>query len=1055
MNQQLRLLLLPAALIGSFIVFLVPTAGAQIVPVGLTPTNVFNFESDVTQGGWLDVQGSDGDGCASIVTGTGQNGSNALRLHTLAGGNGVRRCDMTLVDYPNSVANGLMWYSGEQWWEHSVYIPSDFNSESSDYFHVVFDFHGDYLPVNGLVATQSNFEIEFRNNDIANGGLWISGHGGALSSNNLHPGKYPAPYGYHVGNWSTNTWYNFVEHVKWSAGNDGFMQVWLNGTKIIDYSGPTLYSSGGATVGTYMKLANYHPTKTRASSVIHDRVIRYDVGSPPPQPPPPPTPTTPTPYTGTPISIPGTFEAENYDKGGEGVAYHDTASANDGAVYRTSEGVDLRTKQDNLGGYEIYNFATGEWVGYTINVATAGLYNIEINASNAWSSSVAFHAEVDGINVSGSVLVPSTGSWSNYRWIGKNNIQLSAGRHILKVVSDTPWFGLDSIRVTAVPTATVPGAPAIGTATAGNAQATVSFSAPSSNGGSVITSYTVTSSPGGITASGASSPLTVTGLTNGTAYTFTVKATNSVGTGASSAASNAVTPVAPPPPSTFSVRLFASGFEGSTALSAPSRFSPTNAWQELEGTDTTTGYSWSDKIWGNRLKFQLLVNTVMDASTVNNYIINRIETVTGHDGNPTRAMYSELRTRGGGATQDPLMLEVVNEEGDMYISYWLKLQPDLYQKMDSWRAFFALKTSGDYRVEAYVAAWNDHQCTPTSGDLYWKVQGDNEANGGLPYQRFWREDNCSVPIPAGEWFKVEVFWHRSSGADGRVWMAINGQTIADHRGPNMGKGLSNSPAPINRIMMPLLYTGSAYPAFQWLDDLEVWSGFPPSGSPPPSPTPTTPTPYTGTPIAVPGTFEAENYDKGGEGVAYHDTASANDGAVYRTSEGVDLRTKQDNLGGYEIYNFATGEWVGYTINVATAGLYNIEINASNAWSSSVAFHAEVDGINVSGSVLVPSTGSWSNYRWIGKNNIQLSAGRHILKVVSDTPWFGLDAIRVTASPAPTTPIVGDFNNDGRVNFADLVFMITNWNKNSVTHDLNRDGVVNSLDYVVMVQRWTQ
>ncbi len=91
----------------------------------------------------------------------------------------------------------------------------------------------------------------------------------------------------------------------------------------------------------------------------------------------------------------------------------------------------------------------------------------------------------------------------------------------------------------------VPGAPTIGTATAGNAQATVSFTAPASNGGSAITTYTVTTSPGGITKSGAASPIAVTGLTNGTAYTFTVKATNAVGSGAASAASNSVTPAAP------------------------------------------------------------------------------------------------------------------------------------------------------------------------------------------------------------------------------------------------------------------------------------------------------------------------------------------------------------------------------------------------------------------------------------------------------------------------------------------------------------------------------
>jgi FtsP/CotA-like multicopper oxidase with cupredoxin domain len=95
--------------------------------------------------------------------------------------------------------------------------------------------------------------------------------------------------------------------------------------------------------------------------------------------------------------------------------------------------------------------------------------------------------------------------------------------------------------------ATVPGAPTIGTAVAGNARATVSFTAPASNGGSPITLYTVTSSPGGKTATGASSPITVTGLTNGTAYTFTVKATNAVGTGPASGPSNSVTPTNVPP----------------------------------------------------------------------------------------------------------------------------------------------------------------------------------------------------------------------------------------------------------------------------------------------------------------------------------------------------------------------------------------------------------------------------------------------------------------------------------------------------------------------------
>ncbi len=89
---------------------------------------------------------------------------------------------------------------------------------------------------------------------------------------------------------------------------------------------------------------------------------------------------------------------------------------------------------------------------------------------------------------------------------------------------------------------TAPGAPSAVTASPGNAQATVTWAAPS-NGGSAITNYTVTSSPGGLTANSATTSATVTGLTNGTAYTFTVTATNGVGTGPSSVASAPVTPL--------------------------------------------------------------------------------------------------------------------------------------------------------------------------------------------------------------------------------------------------------------------------------------------------------------------------------------------------------------------------------------------------------------------------------------------------------------------------------------------------------------------------------
>lgn len=117
--------------------------------------------------------------------------------------------------------------------------------------------------------------------------------------------------------------------------------------------------------------------------------------------------------------------------------------------------------------------------------------------------------------------------------------------------------------------AVVPGAPTIGTATPGNTNASITFSAPTFDGGSPITLYTATSTPGTFTGTSATSPITVTGLSNGTPYTFKVKATNSVGTGPESSASNSATPYVPATTFTFT------GPSGGSVRSASTNFTVT------------------------------------------------------------------------------------------------------------------------------------------------------------------------------------------------------------------------------------------------------------------------------------------------------------------------------------------------------------------------------------------------------------------------------------------------------------------------------------------------
>jgi len=104
------------------------------------------------------------------------------------------------------------------------------------------------------------------------------------------------------------------------------------------------------------------------------------------------------------------IQAENFDAGGEGVAYHELTTTNLGGQYRTNEAVDIETTSDTGGGYDVTGTAAGEWLEYTIYVSEPGLYNLALRVAGTTAGSVQLLAGgINGTNLTGVWTVPTAG----------------------------------------------------------------------------------------------------------------------------------------------------------------------------------------------------------------------------------------------------------------------------------------------------------------------------------------------------------------------------------------------------------------------------------------------------------------------------------------------------------------------------------------------------------------------------------------------------------------------------------------------------------------------
>lgn len=265
------------------------------------------------------------------------------------------------------------------------------------------------------------------------------------------------------------------------------------------------------------------------------------------------------PFGGTPWPIPGRIEAEDYDTGGESIAYHDVDAGNTGGQYR-SDDVDVKATTDTGAGYAIGWFNAGEWLEYTVDISTAGTYDIQIRVGSALAGRT-FHIEFDGVDKTGTVNVPQMADWDQYQTVTVSAVSLNAGQQVMRLVMGSlDYMDLNWIEI--VSTSAAPAAPSnLSASVASACQINLSWTDNSSD----ETEFKIERKTGsdGTWSQIATTAANVTTYSNteliaGTSYFYRVRASNGSGDSAYSNEAGASTTAAPSAPSGLSATAISS-----------------------------------------------------------------------------------------------------------------------------------------------------------------------------------------------------------------------------------------------------------------------------------------------------------------------------------------------------------------------------------------------------------------------------------------------------------------------------------------------------------------